>query len=115
MKVTIFGLLALLSVGMSVAAPSPHPGKNGKDGPPGPPSYNMGKIKQQCSAKQSSISCCNSNGGGSGKGKSVFWPSGSNNQACDQITEGDNNKNVQDICSTTVACCIGDGCIAIAE
>ncbi|KAK5012284.1 hypothetical protein BJ546DRAFT_1062607 [Cryomyces antarcticus] len=98
-----------------MAAPSPAPG------PPPPPKKGVSSVSQSCSASQSSISCCNvSNGNPSGppkKGQSVVaYPNGGNVIDCSIIVvDGNKNKLVNQICSTTVACCIGNGCIAIAE
>lgn len=124
---------------LSVAAPAPN-GSKGPKGPPGPPSGTVYGVSQSCSASQSSISCCNTRNNG-GKKKNVYYPDGSAELTCSQIDgkllyfdvplrslkstltrgfhvvvgKGHENKPVQEICSTTVACCIGDGCVAIAN
>ncbi|KAI9872246.1 MAG: hypothetical protein M1830_001872 [Pleopsidium flavum] len=116
MKLSIFSLAVLLSVGLVSAAPSPGGSKSKSKGPPGPPSGTFGSASQSCSGSQSSIHCCNSNGGqGKSHGKNVFHDGETYNLVCSQINDCAADQPVQAICSTTVACCQGDGCVAIAN
>ncbi|KAL8784309.1 MAG: hypothetical protein Q9213_004067 [Squamulea squamosa] len=116
MKFSIFSTILLMGVGLSAAAPSAEPNGDGKDKkhPPGPPDGSYGSVSQSCSASQSSIHCCQANGG-QGKSHHVKYKNDEYNLVCSQLFSGENNKPVQAICSTTVACCIGDYCTAIAN
>ena len=124
MKLSIIGLAILLSASAVSAAP--------KKSPPGPPNISFGKAKQTCSAKQSSIRCCNQSQQG-GSHHKVKYEEDIYDMQCNQI-DGEtfllyqrvivaaytyalekDDKPVLSICSTTVACCFGDGCIAIAN
>jgi len=69
--------LAMLSIGLTLAAASPMPGKHG---PPGPPGGTVGEASQSCgnSISLSSLHCCTQSrsgnagekGGSKGKGDS---------------------------------------------
>lgn len=88
MKLSLLSL-AMLSIGLSIAAPSPAP-----KGPPGPPSGTVGKASQSCgnSISQSSLHCCNqsgSNRGGSPKSKKVVKDGGNAyDMQCSAINTG---------------------------
>lgn len=78
--------LVTLLVGISVATPLAASSK--KSGAPGPPSSTFKKVKQQCSAKQSSIRCCNLDSkGGSKSSKSNVKHGGDNfNLSCQEFS-----------------------------
>ncbi|KAI9777817.1 MAG: hypothetical protein M1816_004406 [Peltula sp. TS41687] len=115
MKLSL-SIVAVLA-GLAVATPIAD-GSKSSSGPPGPPHGKSFKsIKQSCSAKQSSIRCCNQTSNGSSKASSkskVKHGVQNFDLFCNDI-HADDSKVVSDICSTTVACCIGDGCVAIAN
>ncbi len=83
-KLSLFSLSLMVVAAMSSPTPGGH-----KKGPPGPPSGTYGGISQSCSASQSSIHCCNTNGNkvnkGKGKDKHVSWADGSELLVCSQI------------------------------
>ncbi len=82
MQFSLLTLTLLISVGLVAAAPAP--GGNKSKSPPGPPSGKFSKVKQQCSAKQSSIRCCNVS---SSKGnKKVSYKDESFDLVCNQIS-----------------------------
>ncbi|KAK4904022.1 hypothetical protein LTR49_026449 [Elasticomyces elasticus] len=111
MKFTLATFAALFSI----VAASPTPGAGGV---PGPPAGKFSHVKQQCQGHQANIRCCNLAGGNNGGDNKYDVQVGDQSIVgiCDQdITHADGNKQTQAICSVTVACCIGDGCIAIAN
>ncbi|TKA74452.1 hypothetical protein B0A49_08758 [Cryomyces minteri] len=111
MKFTVAALAALLSV----VAASPMPAAGGL---PGPPAGKFSHVKQQCQAHQANIRCCNVAGGNNGGNNNYNISVGDQSvlAVCPtDITNADGNKQTSTICSVTVACCIGDGCVAIAN
>ena len=76
-----FSFAALVLVA-SAALATPAPSKK----PPGPPKGTYGGISQSCSASQSSIHCCKANGNKVGNKKDVYYPDGSAQLVCSQIT-----------------------------
>ncbi|KAK1079081.1 hypothetical protein LTR33_006690 [Friedmanniomyces endolithicus] len=103
MKFTLAAFAALFSI----IAATPTPGAGGL---PGPPAGKFSHVKQQCQAHQANIRCCNLAGGNNGGNNKYDVQVGDKS-----IVDADGNKQTQAICSVTVACCIGDGCIAIAN
>ncbi|MCJ1363919.1 hypothetical protein MMC16_003028, partial [Acarospora aff. strigata] len=85
MKLFVFSLALLLSTGLVSAAPNPVAGGSKSKGPPGPPSKSFGSLKQSCSAKQSSIRCCNQTKNGKSSHK-VNYGGESYDLQCNQIT-----------------------------
>jgi len=84
MKFSLFSTALLMAVGLSAAAPSAEPNKD-KKSPPGPPNASYGSVSQSCSASQSSIHCCQANGG-QGKNHQVKYQDQQYNLVCSQIT-----------------------------
>ena len=85
MKFSLFSTTLLMAIGLSTAAPFAEPGKP-KD-PPGPPDGTYGSVSQSCSASQSSIHCCQANGG-QGKDHKVKYQDDQYNLVCSQIFSG---------------------------
>jgi len=95
MKLSLFSTALFMAIGLSAALPN---GKHGKDdnndnnddeenkkSPPGPPNSSYGSVSQTCSASQSSIHCCQANGG-QGKNHQVKYQNNQYNLVCSQIT-----------------------------
>ena len=86
MKFSLFSTALLMGIGLSAAAPSAEPNKS-KKGPPGPPDGSYGSVSQSCSASQSSIHCCQANGG-QGKNHHVRHQDEEYNLVCSQLVSG---------------------------
>lgn len=85
MKLSIFSLAFLMGMTLSAALPNAEAGKDDKKkGPPGPPDSAYGSVSQSCSASQSSIHCCQANGG-QGKDHKVKYQDQQYNMVCSQI------------------------------
>ncbi|KAL8749766.1 MAG: hypothetical protein Q9199_007490, partial [Rusavskia elegans] len=84
MKFSLISTVLLTGISLSIAAPSAEPGK-GKKSPPGPPDASYGSVSQSCSASQSSIRCCQANGG-QGKSHHVKYKDDEFNLVCSQLS-----------------------------
>lgn len=89
MHFALFNLALVASAALSAAAPS--------KGPPGPPKGSLGSVSQSCSASQSSIHCCQANGNKVGSKKNVYYPDGSAQLVCSQITGKSHQSNYQNL------------------
>ncbi|KAL9000357.1 MAG: hypothetical protein Q9188_005693, partial [Gyalolechia gomerana] len=85
MKFSLVSTVFLMGISLSIAAPSAEPGKDKKKGPPGPPEGSYGSVSQSCSASQSSIHCCQANGG-QGKSHHVKYKDDEYNLVCSQLS-----------------------------
>ncbi|KAK5009743.1 hypothetical protein LTR16_005302 [Cryomyces antarcticus] len=67
---------------------------------------------------QANIRCCNVAGGNNGGNIKYNISVGDQSVLADRptdITNADGNKQTSTSCFVTIACCIGDGCVAVAN
>ena len=86
MKLSAYlGFVALLAAGFAAAAPAPGGEGSKPKKPPGPPPGKFSSAQQQCSASQSSISCCNTSSTKNHGSHTVNTNDGAYSMDCNQI------------------------------